>query len=68
MARVNYNLLLIPRLSFYSQNDYTVLHRAVNNNNADLVKMILDRSTVHVDVNNKVSVIKTTTCNNNYYL
>ena len=65
MARVNYNLLLIPRLSFYSQNDYTVLHRAVNNNNIDLVKMILDR-TVQIDVKNKVSVIKATTCNNNY--
>ena len=65
MARVNYNLLLIPRLSFYSQNDYTVLHRAVNNNNIDLVKMILDHA-VQIDVKNKVSVIKATTCNNNY--
>ena len=59
VVRCNYNLLLITCLSLYYQDGETALRWAASYNNVDLMKVILDH-TVQIDVQNKVSIIKTT--------
>lgn len=55
-----HNSKFLIALSLYSNHDGTILHYAAYHNNVNIVRTILNH-TVQIDVENKVSVIKTTT-------